>query len=81
VLKGEKMALFVVYDRNFRNNTERELEWKVGDNLPDIAPHRIIEITADGEEKTHIETIMGMETNRDSICFYGDVARTVWVNL
>lgn len=73
--------LFIVYDRNFRMDDEREKKWKMGDPVPDIAPHRIIEIHADGAEKEHVERILGGTITRRQASFYGDMARTVYLNL
>jgi len=74
-------VLEIIYDRNFRENTERAKEWHVGQRVPDIAPHRIIEIHADGEEKKYVEKILGGTITRKQASFYGDVARTVYLNI
>lgn len=73
--------LYIVFDRDFRNDTEKEQEWHVGEPVPDIAPHRIVEIAADGDEKAHIDNIMGGAINRETAVYYGDFARTVFLNL
>ena len=70
----------IVYDRNFREDNERAKKWKLGDEVPDIAPHRVIELHADGVELKHLETTLGAIT-RKQMSFYGDHARTVFVNL
>jgi len=77
------MALTIIYDRNFRTDDEKEVEWSVGQEPPNIAPHRVIEIWADGEERAHVEGIMG-ETGSKKLAdvgFYGDIARMVFINL
>lgn len=73
--------LYVVYDRDFRSGSEREEEWHVGEPVPDIAPHRVVEIQVDGDEKTHVDKIMGGGIDKEPARYYGDFARTVWLNL
>ena len=72
----------IFYDRNYRNGSENEASWKLGERIPDIAPHRIVELHADGEAKVHLEATMGtIYPNRDWCAFYGDLGRTVYINL
>ena len=75
------MALEIIYDRNFRRGTEKETTWHINELLPDLDPHRVIELHATGDEKTTIENIMGGWGNNRPIRLYGDIARTVWINL
>jgi hypothetical protein len=74
------MPFEIIYDRNFREDKERRKKWSLGDEVPDIAPHRIIELHADGTELKHLETTLG-PVARKQMSFYGDHARTVFVNL
>ena len=67
----------IVYDRNFREDKERYKEWSQGQEVPDIAPHRIIELNVEGAEATHLEQLLGIKQRN----FYGDVARSVFLNL
>lgn len=75
------MAMTIIYDRNFRREEERNYEWNVGELLPNIAPHRIIELHLGGKEKEVLEEIMGQMSTNDHIRLYGDLARTAWINL
>lgn len=74
--------LTVIFDRNFKDGVEKNFRWKVGDPLPEMAPHRIIEMHATKEEAKHIDLIMSdMSNRRNEVHIYGDLARTVWINL
>lgn len=74
--------LYIAYDRNFRENTQQTFEWEVGKEVLDIEPHRVIQIDADGDEKKYLDELMGGSlTTKDTVCFYGDMARTVYLNL
>ena len=70
----------IIYDRNFREDKERYKEWSQGQEVPDIAPHRIIELHVSGPEIKHLEKQFG-PIARNQLSFYGDMARTVFVNL
>ncbi len=74
--------LYIIYDRDFRTNNDKEAEWHVGEDLPNIKPHRIVELQADGDERAHIEKIMGGGvTGGECAYYYGDFARTIFLNL
>lgn len=68
--------MYIVYDRG-----EKEREWHLGERLPDIEPHRITEIEVDGDEAKYIEHLMGAIINKPVVRYYGDLARTVYINL
>lgn len=73
--------LYIVFDRNFKERTEREQTWYVGTPVPNIEPHRIIELQADGDEKEYIESKVGPTIKGDVAHFYGDIARNIFINL
>ncbi len=74
--------LYIIYDRDFRTNHDKEAEWEIGKELPNIKPHRIVELQADGEERAHIEEIMGGGIQGGDVAvYYGDFARTIFLNL
>lgn len=74
--------LTIIYDRNFREETQKERNWQVGEEVPNIKPHRIVELCMDGDELEHIEDLMGeLGDGLDTAFFYGDIARSVYLNL
>lgn len=75
------MALYITYDRSFKRDTEKEAIWHVGEELPNIAANRVIELQVDGDEKEHIENLMGQLVDKPVARYYGDIARTIWINL
>ena len=73
--------LTIVYDRNFREDREKHFDWHVGQPVREIAPHRIIELWADGQEKKYLDNFIGTGDDARQSVFYGDLARTAYLNL
>ena len=67
----------------YRQNREtKETAWHVGEKVPvQMLPHQITQIQVDGDEAAHIEDIMGGAINRPVQRYYGDLARTIYLNL
>lgn len=63
------------------DNKHFELQWCVGRTVPYVDPQLITQILATGEEKDYIDELMGMAFDRPTVRFYGDIARTVYLNL
>lgn len=72
--------LTIVYDRNFREHRDKQRDWHIGDLVPEIEPHRIIELWVDGAEKEHVEELTGSFNARQAV-YYGDIARTIYLTL
>ena len=70
--------LYIMYRDNYKTHTE---EWKVGDEVPEIEAFKVQEIEADGNEARHIEEMMGATINRPNPRYFGDLARTIYLNL
>ena len=70
--------LTITYRHNRQSLTE---EWQVGDPAPNIAAFKVQEIAASEAEAAHIEEMMGGGINRPVQRFFGDVARTIYLNL
>lgn len=60
---------------------ERTYHWQVGQDLPNISVHQVFGIQADDEEADFIEEMMGGGINRVTPRYYGDLARTIFLNL
>lgn len=86
----------LIYDRNFNRYkdrqhnresrfTEKVKEWSHDEDPPDIMPHRVIELWAEGKERQFLESIMSggnmQEMPTEEIGYYGDMARTMFINL
>lgn len=66
----------------FRDNRRtHESNWHVGEKVPRIQPHKITQIQADGDEAEYINEVMGSGINRAVQYYYGDLARTIYLNL
>ena len=55
--------------------------WQVGEDVPYLPTHQVNEIQADGDEAKYIEELMGACINRETQFYYGDLARTIYLNL
>ena len=73
--------LHIYFDRSFQDGGEKEETWEVGNDLPNIATHRIVEIQVNGPEKEYVDKFMGGGIDKETASYYGDLARTIYVNL
>jgi len=71
----------MLYIMHRHNRQNFESVWHVGEKLPTIPVHTIMELQADGDEGEHIKKIMGGGINRLVQHYYGDLARTIFLNL
>jgi hypothetical protein len=56
--------------------------WKVGEPTPNVLLKEVEIIEAEGKELKHICDVMGdVEFGRSTMRFYGDIARTILLNL
>ena len=70
----------------------KEFEWHVGETVPEIAVASIAELQADLHELEHIQKLFDIEEAKGThftipmpnkrVCrWYGDLARTIYLNL
>ncbi len=75
--------LYIVYNRRQRERgfTE-EATWHVGEKVPKIRVADIVQIQADGDEANHIRVkAPGLCIDSHFQRYYGDLARTIYLNL
>lgn len=63
------------------DNKTQEIIWKVGSKLPTMPVSDVEEIHADGKELAHIVEIGFGGIERKTVKWYGDLARTIYLNL
>jgi hypothetical protein len=64
-------------------------QWHVGEKVPDVPVERIVELQADGDELEYIENIFSTHGKcsipipyaKRVVRWYGDIARTIYLNL
>ena len=69
------------YNTSRQQHENKTVEWHVGEEVLCIPTHQVNEIQADGDEAKYIEELMGACVNRRVQFYYGDLARTIYLNL
>ena len=62
----------------------RDYSWHVGEPMPSPDVDQVVEIQADGHEKKVIREMFGESipmTTESVVNWYGDIARTIYLNL
>ena len=72
--------LTVIYRYDDRGDDLEQL-WFVGDEIPNVRARYVVGLWATGEEADHIEDMMDGGFNRVEPCYYGDLARSIYMNL
>ena len=72
--------LTIMY-RHHEQGRHSEYTWHIGEELPNIQAHTVFGIEADGDEADHIEEMLDGGINRQVARYYGDFARTIYLNL
>jgi len=72
--------LTIIYRYN-DNDHNRRATWFVGDEDLDIPARYVVGLEATEDEADHIDEMFGGGLNREVPRYYGDFARTIYLNL